>query len=65
LNADDAWPAIRKSRGWAIHVLQEAGAKPPESPLMIPTKLHLAVMELVPEDRRHRAAVIQAAARVA
>jgi hypothetical protein len=38
--------------------------KPPESLLTIPAELHRAVMELAPEDRRDRAAVNQAAARV-
>jgi hypothetical protein len=38
--------------------------KPPESPLTLPAELHRAVMELAPEDRRDRAAVNQAAARV-
>lgn len=39
--------------------------KPFESPLTIPVELHRAVMELAPEDRRDRAAVNQAAARIA
>jgi hypothetical protein len=38
--------------------------KPPESLLTIPAELHRAVLELTPEDRRDRAAVNQAAARV-
>jgi hypothetical protein len=38
--------------------------KAPESSLTIPAELHRAVMELAPEDRRDRAAVNQAAARV-
>jgi hypothetical protein len=38
--------------------------KPPESPLTIAAELYRAVMELAPEDRRDRAAVNQAAARV-
>jgi hypothetical protein len=38
--------------------------KPPESLLTIPAELHRAVMELAPEDRRDRAAVNQAAARI-
>ena len=38
--------------------------KSPESSLTIPAELHRAVMELVSEDRRDRAAVNQAAARV-
>ena len=38
--------------------------KPLESQLTIPAELHRAVMELTPEDRRDRAAVNQAAARV-
>ena len=38
--------------------------KPLESPLTIPAELHEAVMGLAREDRRDRAAVNQAAARV-
>lgn len=38
--------------------------KPPESSLTISAELHRAIMELAPEDRRDRAAVNQAAARV-
>lgn len=38
--------------------------KSPESLLTIPAELHQAVMELTPEDRRDRAAVNRAAARV-
>ena len=38
--------------------------KPLESQLTIPAELYQAVMELAPEDRRDRAAVNQAAARV-
>jgi hypothetical protein len=38
--------------------------KPLESQLTIPAELHRAVMELAPEDRRDRATVNQAAARV-
>ena len=38
--------------------------KPLETQLTIPAEVHRAVMELAPEDRRDRAAVNQAAARV-
>jgi hypothetical protein len=38
--------------------------KPLVSQLTIPAELHRAVMELAPDDRRDRAAVNQAAARV-
>ncbi|MET3909967.1 hypothetical protein ABID59_004324 [Bradyrhizobium sp. S3.3.6] len=38
--------------------------KPLESQLTIPAELRRAAMELAPEDRRDRAAVNQAAARV-
>jgi hypothetical protein len=38
--------------------------KPPESLLTIRAELHRAVMELAPEERRDRAAVNQAAARI-
>ena len=38
--------------------------KSPESLLTIPAELHRTVMELTPEDRRDRAAVNRAAARV-
>jgi hypothetical protein len=38
--------------------------KPLESQLTIPAELHRAVMELAPDDRRDRATVNQAAARV-
>ena len=38
--------------------------KPLESSVTIPAELHHAVMELAPEDRRDRAAVNKAVARV-
>jgi uncharacterized phage protein gp47/JayE len=38
--------------------------KPLESQLTIPAELYQAVIELAPDDRRDRAAVNQAAARV-
>jgi hypothetical protein len=38
--------------------------KPLDSQLKIPAELHQAVMELSPEERRDRAAVNQAAARI-
>ncbi|HTE34904.1 MAG TPA: hypothetical protein VK630_00035 [Reyranella sp.] len=38
--------------------------KPLDSALTITAELHRAVMELAPEDRRDRAKVIEAAARV-
>ena len=40
------------------------GVNPPESSLTIPAELHRTVMEFAPEDRRDRAPVNQATARV-
>src|SRR4051812_12849208 len=47
-----------------IRSLLARADKPPESLSTIPAELHRAVMQLAPEDRRDRAAVNQAAARI-
>jgi hypothetical protein len=57
-------PGLREDVMDAFDRFWQWADKPPESLLTIPAELHRAVLELAPEDRRDRAAVNQAAARV-